>query len=124
MKNLARYVPVALWCGVIFFLSSLQTIPSPKDTILNFVLKKIAHVSVYAILYWLTFRATNKSQKQPHYLGSLLFVILYAISDEIHQSFISGRHARAYDVGFDTLGAFLAIGRIRSHFRAHLREKI
>ena len=107
------------WAGLIFFFSSLQTIPSPQDTVLNFVLKKSAHIFEYAVLYWLTFRAinwevyeTSPQKKRVDYLSPLIFTLIYAIFDEIHQSFIPNRHAKLYDVGFDSVGALLAIWRI------------
>lgn len=107
------------WAGLIFFFSSLQTVPSPQDTVLNFVLKKTAHLIEYIILYWLTFRAVNREvyetspqNNQVDYLTPLIFTLGYAIFDEIHQSFIPNRHAKLYDVGFDSVGALLAIWRI------------
>lgn len=108
-----RYLPVIAWCGVIFFFSSLETTPTPSDTILNFILKKTAHIIEYAILYWLTYRAWNwgKTSSQ-NYFWPLLFTILYAITDELHQSFIPGRHAKLYDIGFDALGSLLVLQKL------------
>lgn len=94
----------------------METTPTPSDTLLNFLLKKTAHVVEYAILYWLTWRAVNQDKKTIEYLWPLIFVVLYAISDEVHQSFVPGRHARAYDVGFDTLGASLIILGIKRRY--------
>lgn len=102
------------WAGLIFFFSSLQTVPSPQDTVLNFILKKSAHIFEYAVLYWLAFRAVNRDEtssqkKRGDYLTPLVFTLIYAIFDEIHQSFVPNRHAKLYDVGFDLAGALLAI---------------
>ncbi|MBI5356297.1 VanZ family protein [Candidatus Collierbacteria bacterium] len=116
MKNfINRYFPVIAWAGLIFFFSSLQTIPSPQDTILNFILKKTAHIIEYSVLYWLTFRAINwevYETSHKKFLTPLIFTFLYAIFDEVHQSFVPNRHAKIYDVGFDLVGALLAIFRI------------
>ena len=143
MKLLRRWLPVAVWCGVIFLFSSWETPPSPQDTLLNFLLKKTAHLIEYAVLYFLTFRAINYSigwrakgprsstrslsivgtrtsergrarQDPNRYLYPLLFTILYAISDEIHQSFVSGRHGRTADVLIDAAGALLAWLKIKT----------
>jgi VanZ family protein len=110
-KFLNRYFPVIAWASMIFFFSSLQTTPSPQDTILNFVLKKLAHLIEYSVLYWLTFKSKNDNHGQVKldYLSPLVFVIFYAIFDEVHQSFIPNRHAKLYDVGFDSTGALLTI---------------
>ncbi|MBI2309754.1 VanZ family protein [Candidatus Collierbacteria bacterium] len=131
MKNfINRYYPVMAWAGLIFFFSSLQTPPSPPDTILNFVLKKSAHIFEYAVLYWLTSRAVNfarscdvpiksgeanKRHMGFNYFGPFIFVLIYAIFDEIHQSFVPNRHAKIYDVGFDSIGALLVIFRLYRH---------
>ncbi len=125
MKTLLRYLPVAAWSGVIFLFSSWETPPSPQDTLLNFILKKTAHLVEYAVLYYLAYRAVNKEvyethtmtwkfRKLPNYLFPLLFTIFYAVSDEIHQSFVSGRHSRPADVLIDTAGALLAWLKIKT----------
>ena len=116
MKLLRRWLPVAVWSAVIFLFSSWETPPSPQDTLLNFILKKTAHLIEYAVLYYLAYRAINrevyetppltwKFRKLPNYIHPLIFTILYAISDEIHQSFVSGRHGRTTDVLIDTAAA-------------------
>lgn len=109
MKTLRRYLPVILWSGVIFLFSSWETPPSPQDTLLNFLLKKTAHFVEYAILYYLAYRAANRRQ----YFYPLLFVILYAVSDEIHQSFVPGRHGRPADILIDAAGALIALTKIK-----------
>lgn len=110
---LRRYAPVVIWSVIIFALSSLPSTPAP-ETWWNFLLKKGAHITEYAILYWLTYRAVNEKRRGYNWIGPFLFTISYAITDEIHQSFVPGRHARWYDIGFDAIGAllaFLTIGR-------------
>lgn len=44
------------------------------------------------------------------FLFSLVFCILYAISDEVHQVFVPGRGAQVTDVLIDSFGAFIGIG--------------
>lgn len=124
MKKIWNYTLVALWSIAIFLVSSWEIVPSPRDTLLNFVLKKTAHIGEYAVLYWLTFRAVNESAKRKKFLAPLVFAVFYAITDEIHQSFVPGRHARVYDVGFDALGGLLMIARIRSRDQRNTREKV
>jgi len=76
-----------------------------------FAVRKAAHVTEYAILGLLVWRALRKpSRAEPHpWLWShagiaLLFVALYATSDEIHQAFVPNRQASVWDVFFDTIG--------------------
>lgn len=97
---ITRWLPVFLWALVIFALSSIQQIKVSEFHLWDFALKKAAHVTEYAILYALIFRATNRN-----FLSSYFLTILYAASDEIHQYFVPGRTASILDLGFDASGA-------------------
>jgi VanZ family protein len=44
------------------------------------------------------------------FIFSLVFCVLYAISDEVHQLFVPGRGAQVTDVMIDSFGAFVGIG--------------
>jgi VanZ family protein len=44
------------------------------------------------------------------FLLCLFFTVLYAVSDEYHQSFTPGRHSSGYDVIIDACGAFTVLG--------------
>jgi len=101
--------------GVIFYLSAQSQLPTPDEAWLDLLLKKSAHIAVYAILAWLLARAlVQEGPVQPrHFRLALFLTVLYALSDELHQSFVPGRTARLLDVGFDTLGALLALARFR-----------
>lgn len=117
MKILRRYLPVILWAAVIFLFSSWETPPSPQDTLLNFLLKKTAHLVEYAILYYLAYSAMNPEGSHPSKrkdaILPLVFTIFYAVSDEIHQSFVPGRHGRPADVLIDAAGAAIALLKIK-----------
>lgn len=62
----------------------------------------------YALLAWSYWRALHF---QPHSRALAWFLaILYAITDEYHQSFVTGRFPSATDVFvFDNLGALLSL---------------
>lgn len=118
MIFLRRWLPVVAWSGIIFLFSSWETPPSPQDTLLNFLLKKTAHLIEYAILYYLAYRAMNHPEgshpsRWKDAILPLVFTILYAVSDEIHQSFVSGRHGRAADVLIDAAGALTVLLKIK-----------
>lgn len=71
------------------------------------MVKKSAHMLGYALLalsYLYAFDGDISKWKL-----ILLFVILYAASDEFHQSFVPGRGPSVIDVGIDTLGASLGL---------------
>ena len=100
---LSRWLPVFLWAGVIFALSSIEQVTVSQFFIWDFIAKKTAHVLEYTIFYALLIRATEKK-----FLLSFIIVILYAATDELHQSFVPGRTAAFYDLGFDITGANIA----------------
>lgn len=97
-----RFGLVLVWCAVIFFLSSQPHLPGPADQTWDFVIKKLGHITAYAILFGLTFRATRNVKQ------SFIFCVLYALSDEYHQSFVPGRTPMLRDVGIDIIGMCLA----------------
>ncbi len=97
---LKKWLPVFLWLAVIFSLSSIRQVKVSEFFLWDFVLKKIAHVGEYAILYALLFRATNG--KWAH---SYILTLAYALTDEFHQHFVPGRSANPLDLGFDSSGA-------------------
>lgn len=106
-KLINLWLPVILWCLVIFFFSSLPSLPSATKIWWDYLMKKSAHITEYAILYLLVNRAL-KHHTRRHYLYAFVFGFIYAISDELHQSFVPGRHPGLYDVSYDSLGLFLS----------------
>ena len=86
-----------LWAAVIFALSSLPSLGTDLGT-WDTMLRKGAHVTEYAILALLLWRALGRR------LPALALGILYAASDELHQHFVRGRHGSPVDVAIDTMG--------------------
>ncbi|NCN06575.1 MAG: hypothetical protein GW946_01880 [Candidatus Pacebacteria bacterium] len=104
------YLPVLLWATLIFYLSNQAILPGLYVETYDFIFKKSAHITVYAILYFLVYRSQilvgvtgNKRWQVP-----FLLVLIYAISDELHQQLVPGRFGTLRDVGYDLLGACLA----------------
>lgn len=89
-----------LWCGVIFAFSSLPG-GGPRDPLWTAV-AKTAHFVEYFVLYLLARRAL------PTDVRALLFCLVYAVSDEWHQSFTPGRNPSPLDVLIDGIGALTA----------------
>jgi VanZ family protein len=111
---LKLWLPVFLWCGVIFTLSSIPTLPSAKIIWWDFILKKSAHITEYAILYYLVYRAFSQKFKIKNFsLFSFLFALCYSLSDEYHQYFVPGRHMKLMDIGFDSLGMLISLHWIK-----------
>jgi VanZ family protein len=86
---------------------------SQKDIfVFHIILRKLAHVTEYLISGFLLFRAfRNDSDKRQEWywaFSSLLVVVIIAVSDEFHQTFVPTRTASVVDVGIDILGGFFA----------------
>jgi len=110
---LSLWLPVILWAGFIFYLSSVPHLRFLDNNLWDFVVRKIGHMGVFGILARLLARALMGSTLWPWkriFAASLLLTCLYASTDEYHQSFTPGRHASAVDVAIDTAGAWLALG--------------
>ena len=109
---LLRYwLPLVLWMGLIFILSAQPSLPHHPDTLLDLILKKVAHMMEYGILAFLLWRALSRGRGALSRLAlvTAFFVsVLYAASDEYHQTFVPGRNGRLVDVGVDAVGALVA----------------
>jgi VanZ family protein len=86
---------------------------SPEASlVVNFFLRRAAHLTEYLILGLLVFRALRggsaASWNWRWSFGSLVAVALYAAIDELHQSFEPTRTASIVDVGIDIAGGILA----------------
>ena len=77
----------------------------------DFLLRKLAHVFEYFVLTLLIFSAVLKSgqNKKTALFSAAVFSLLYAISDEYHQTFVFGRSGNITDVFIDSSGIFLAV---------------
>jgi len=98
-----RWLPVLVWAAVIFAFSSIPSLGTGLGT-WDLVLRKLAHVTEYAVLGALLLRAIGRP------LPAFAVGVLYAASDEVHQHFVSGRHASPLDVAIDAAG--IAIGLV------------
>jgi VanZ family protein len=95
--------PPAHTNGVYF--SGVMPIFTAQD--LNALIKKGAHVAGYGLLGVLIMRgllAQGISAREAAYFATLL-AFSYALTDELHQAFVPGRHATVLDIGFDYVGA-------------------
>ena len=98
--NISRYLPVVVWMSFMFYLSSRSDLPSGATLESDFIGKKFAHIFEYFILNYLWYRALL--YKNPG--QAMLFSLIYAFTDEIHQLFIPGRTGKLRDVGIDFIG--------------------
>ncbi|TMJ97945.1 MAG: VanZ family protein [Actinobacteria bacterium] len=95
--RLSLWLPVVLWAGLIFALSAIPNLSSGLG-VWDLVLRKCAHLTEYAILGGLLFRALRREP------AALLLGSAYAVTDELHQAFVGGRHASPIDWLIDAFG--------------------
>lgn len=129
---LSAYAPVLLWIGLIFFLSSPQG-ASPETSrfvrpliefffpnasaevfeIAHSIVRKAAHLTEYAILAILAFRAARSSTwlmaRRRYLLLPFLLVAAVAGLDEFNQSFEPSRTGTAWDSLLDSFGGATAL---------------
>jgi len=101
-RGFRAWAPIVLWAAVIFAFSSVPSLSSGLGT-WDLILRKIAHLSEYAILGALLLRAIQRPAV------AILAGGLYAVTDEVHQHFVRGRHAAWYDVLIDTVGVAIGV---------------
>lgn len=75
------------------------------------IIRKMAHFSIYAVIGILLMGllCTYKIKNKWRIVITIVTGMLYAISDEFHQSFSPGRTPKITDVYIDTLGVFLGV---------------
>lgn len=121
------YFPAILWMGVIFYFSSVPDIKMGSDSLLWEILwRKAAHIGEYIILAWLIFRIIHLGhnyERRDSFIIAILVIGAYAVSDELHQTFVAGRTGKAIDVAVDVLGGTLGLETISFFYGNGLRAK-
>lgn len=108
MLKLPRWLPAVALMSAIFTFSSTPSSGLPNYGFWDTLVKKGGHVAGYALLalsywYWMGF------DPKKGWLAWLL-AVLFAATDEFHQSFTPGRNPSLKDVlVYDNLGALLAV---------------
>lgn len=108
----SRWLPPFLWMGIIFLFSSQQDVSPTDEFIVNFLFLKSVHVGIYAGLFFLLFRgfyAISGLSFRSQLMLAGGCALLFAISDEFHQTFVPTRGGKIRDVGIDLIGIFLAL---------------
>jgi vanZ family protein len=97
------------------FVEQLRHIaPSVDQQLLTFLVRKGAHIFAYFVLGILTFNAlwrVDLSKFKLNYLVGLSIIVcaLYAVSDEFHQLFVSGRSGEVRDIIIDSCAATVGV---------------
>lgn len=134
MKKLAAWLLCLVWMAVIFWFSAMPGEVSSEQSgtivellltllsaigvntaaldlsLLSLLVRKAAHMTEYAVLFFLLRRALRLSGVRHPGLAALPLCVLYAAGDEFHQSFTEGRGPSPVDVCIDGAGALLMWG--------------
>lgn len=114
------------WCYLIYYLSSeplsisatrslgivkilRKLIASEYLFIIAFVVRKLAHFSEYFILAFLTYNFIKDFNVKYKVFIILIFCLVYASLDEVHQYFVPGRVMSIIDILIDFLGSLTAM---------------
>ena len=125
MRILKFWLPVLLWMSIIFYFSSnpdpykylpeswrsLVPLREINDSSLSEWVGQLMYFVEYAILALLIARAFHLTK--PNYpkitLLTIMFSMIYAFSDEIHQLFVPGRAFQVLDLLIDLLGVLCGV---------------
>jgi VanZ family protein len=102
-----RFLPALLMMLAIFLFSAGHAVETP-DHLLDTIINKGGHMIGYGILalaFWRVFEFRSN-----RWWIAWLLAVLYALTDEFHQSFVPGRHPMLFDaLFFDNFGALIAL---------------
>jgi VanZ family protein len=79
----------------------------------EFFIRKGAHFGIFFLLGFFTYRAllhtVLRGRSSTSFIASFLFIVLYAVQDELHQHFTGDRTPLIQDVLLDCFGGFVGI---------------
>ena len=111
-----RWFPALLVMSLIFWFSSQPGEVLPVFSWADKIVKKSSHMFGYALLafsYWFALGMDNNRR----WLVWLL-AIIYAVTDEYHQSFVLGRNASVWDIViFDNIGVLFSLWWANQYFK-------
>ena len=112
-SRLDPWLPPFVLMAVIFALSAQPDLNSGLGVV-DLIGRKIVHMSEYALLCFLWWRAL-RTVVPPRRAIALAFLVAvaYACTDELHQRSVQGRHGTPVDVAIDSVGAGAAALAIR-----------
>jgi len=121
---LLYWLPVLVWAGLIFWLSSMSITPEP-DAIRGFPgWSQEAHFALYLVLGALLFRAIFAHSSKMRFSMPMVIGALYAASDEVHQYFVPGRQADMLDFMVDVAGLAFGILLVWYFFVKRVRYRV
>ncbi len=99
-----KYILPILWMIIIFILSAMPGSSYPASC---FDYAPVAHFLEFGILAWLIIRVFKLNFKTV--MLTLVFCAVFAVSDEIHQMYVSNRSASLMDWLIDFLAIIVGL---------------
>lgn len=122
-KSILRWLPAIAVMAVIFGFSSIPSQEMPNFGLWDSVVKKGAHMLGYGLLALANWYGLHFTKRR--WWLVLLLTVLYAITDEFHQSFVPGRHPSWVDaLVFDGSGAALMLFAVSGVRKRCARRRI
>jgi VanZ family protein len=108
LARLSLWLPPIALMAVIFFFSAQPDLTTGLGLVED-VGRKLVHAGEYALLCVLWWRALRTvSSERVALPAAVLISVAYAVTDEVHQTFVPTRWGSPVDVAIDALGAALA----------------
>ena len=115
--RLDLWLPPVVLMGVIFAASAQPSLDSGLGVI-DLIGRKLIHFAEYALLCFLWWRAlASVTSPRSAALWAFLITSGYAVTDELHQTFVEGRHGNVFDWLIDSAGAALVALRLPARDR-------
>ena len=109
-RVISLLAPPLLVMAAIFVLSGQTS--SGDHGFADVLLRKLGHVTEYAVLtfcWWRALRGLGAVRDNRGAIGiSVAIALAYAVSDEFHQTFVDGRNGTPVDILIDSAGIALA----------------
>ena len=126
MKKYINIILLILWMLFVFMMSHTSATGSSNQSglitdflsnilkidnveVLEIIIRKCAHLFEYIVLGILVINCLKDYKIKKYIFLSIIFCIIYACTDELHQLFIPGRSGNIIDVAIDTLGSIIGI---------------
>lgn len=149
MKKIIKYIPIILLilhCGLIFFFSAQckessnkaskgfvdvveevtveqgQEVSEEQHEQILLVVRKSAHFVLFLVLGIYAYLSAESLKLKRKLVYALLFCLIYAASDEIHQIFVPGRSGEVRDAFIDLCGSVIGISATASIKRKFRKE--
>ena len=109
-----KYLPIAIFSTLLII--CMSSIPDKtlwgSGSLSEQIISNLAHIPAYALLTFLWLKSFAEPESKNNIISFSLILsglVLFAVSDEIHQSFVPGRTASFMDIGLDFVGILFGL---------------